>query len=142
MRTRPACCWIGRRDELGNDLGRGSKCCVVQYGQILFNRTTRSFRGQSLLALNAILPIGIGLDQAGIDRKTFAANQSLIDAAAQDGLKQPSQQIALPETTMAVLREGRMVGNIAIKPETAKPTIRQVQVDFFAEPPLLSANCR
>jgi hypothetical protein len=90
--------------------------------------------GQSPLTSNAILPIGIGPDQAGIDRKTFSANQSLIDAAAQDGLKQPSQQIALPEATMAVLRESRVVGNIAIKPEAAKPAICQVQVDFFAEP--------
>jgi hypothetical protein len=37
---------------------------------------------------------------------------------------------------MAVLREGRVVGDIAIKPEAAKPAIRQVQVDFFAQPPL------
>jgi hypothetical protein len=64
------------------------------------------------------------LDQAGIDRKTFSANQSLVDAAAQDGFKRPSQQIALSETTMTVLRERRMVGDVAIKPKAAKPAIR------------------
>src|SRR5262249_44822531 len=92
--------------------------------------------GQSLLAFDAILPIGVCPDQAGLDSKAFPTNQSVIDAAAQDGLKRSSQQIALPETTMAVLREGRVVGDIAIKPEPAKPAISQVQVDFFAQPPL------
>ena len=76
------------------------------------------------------------LVEAGIDRKTFSANQSLVDAAAQDGIKQSSQQIALSEATVAVLREGRMVGDVAIKPKAAKPAIRQVQVDLFAQAPL------
>src|SRR6202008_3977741 len=39
----PACCWIGRRDELGNDLGRGSKRCIVLDGQILKDGPARSF---------------------------------------------------------------------------------------------------
>jgi hypothetical protein len=29
-----------------------------------------------------------------------------------------------------------VIGDIAIKPEPAKPAIRQVQVDFLAQPPL------
>jgi hypothetical protein len=97
--------------------------------------TAGSFGGQSLLNFDAVLPARVCLDQAGIDRKTFSANQSLVDATAQDGFEQPSQQIALSETTMTVLRESRMVGDITIKPKAAKPAIRQVQVDLFAQAP-------
>jgi hypothetical protein len=51
----------------------------------------------------SFLPIGIGLDQTGIDRKGFAAYQTLNDAALQDRLKDASQEIALAETAMPVL---------------------------------------
>src|SRR5207248_4330526 len=37
---------------------------------------------------------------------------------------------------MAVLREGRMIGHLAVEPEPAKPAIRQVEVHLFAQPPL------
>src|SRR5207248_1437807 len=40
------------------------------------------------------------------------------------------------ETAMAVLREGRMIGHLAVEPEPAKPAIRQVEVHLFAQPPL------
>jgi len=63
-------------------------------------------RRQPLLALDPVLPIGIGLDQAGIDRKVLPANQTLVHAATQDGLEQAPQQIAIAEAAMPVLREG------------------------------------
>jgi len=37
-------------------------------------RLYRGLWGQPLLALDAVLPVGIRLDQAGIDRKAFSAN--------------------------------------------------------------------
>ena len=40
------------------------------------------------------------------DCKVFPANQTLVDAATQDGLEQTPQQIAIAEATMPVLREG------------------------------------
>jgi hypothetical protein len=82
------------------------------------------------------LPVGVCLDQAGIDRKDFAADQTLTDAALQDHLKNAPQQIALPEPTMPVLCEGRMIGHMAVEPEPAEPPIRQIEVDFFAQAPL------
>ena len=84
----------------------------------------------------SLLPIGIRLDQTGIDRKGFAANQTLCDAALQDRLKNASQQIALAETAMPVLREGGMIRDIAVEPEPAEPPVRQIEVHLFAETPL------
>jgi hypothetical protein len=36
---------------------------------------------------------------------------------------------------MPVLREGGMIGDIAIEPEPAEPPVRQIEVDLFAEAP-------
>ena len=45
-----------------------------------------------LVARNGALLVGVGRDQAGIDRKALAADQPLLDAASHDGLEQLAQQ--------------------------------------------------
>jgi len=37
-----------------------------------------------------------------------------------------------------VLREGRMIGHIAVQPEATEPPIRQIEVNLLAQPPLRS----
>ena len=103
--------------NFGHDISRSAEGLIVEHGQILFDRPAGCFRWQSLLTLDSLLPIGIRLDQTGIDRKGFAANQSLSDAALQDRFKDASQEIALAETAMPVLREGGMIGDIAVEPK-------------------------
>ena len=71
----PASCRIGRRDELGRDLGRRAESSVVEHSQILLNGSAGGFRRQPFLALDALLPVGVRLDQAGINRKAFAATR-------------------------------------------------------------------
>ena len=44
--------------------------------------------------------------------------------------------IALAETAVAVLREGRMVGHLAFQTQPTKPPIGQVEVHLLAQPPL------
>jgi hypothetical protein len=58
---------------------------------------------KSLLAFDSPLPIGIGLDQAGVDCESFTTDQPLLDAAAQDALEHATEEIALPEEAMPVL---------------------------------------
>jgi hypothetical protein len=65
------------------------------------------------------------LDQAGIDGKTFSADQFLTDAAPQDR-----------ETAMSVLRERRMVRHIAIEAKATEPAVCQIEMDLIAQPPL------
>ncbi|MEA2880534.1 MAG: hypothetical protein QOF14_5730 [Hyphomicrobiales bacterium] len=59
-----------------------------------------------------------------------------MDAASQHRLEDAPQQIALAEAPMSVLREGRVVGHIAIEPEPTKPTIGQIEVNLLAQTPL------
>ena len=75
----------------------------------------------------AVLPVCVGLDQAGINGKTFSADQSLTDAAPQDRLEHAPQQIALAETAVSVLRESRMVRHVAIEAKAAKPAVCQLR---------------
>jgi hypothetical protein len=104
--------------------------------QILINGTARRFRGKSLLAFNAILPIGIGPDRAGIDRKTFSDNQ-VADGCS--GARWSQTVVAADRSPgndhggSSRRSSGRRHRHQA---GAAKPAIRQVQVDFFAQPPL------
>src|ERR1700691_6273264 len=84
-------CRIGRRDELGHDIGRSAVGLIVEHVHIFFDRPAGRFWWQPLLTLNPFLPIGIRLDQTGIDRKGFPADQSLADTALQDRLKDAPQ---------------------------------------------------
>src|SRR6516165_12087839 len=52
------------------------------------------------------------------------------------GFEKPAQQVAVTETTMPVLREGRMIGHFAVETQSTKPAIRQVEVHLLAQPPL------
>ena len=74
--------------------------------------------------------------QTGINTKAVAANQPLIHAALQNDLEQMSEQAALAETAMPVLRECRMVWHRISQIQFAKPAIRQIDMDLLAKPPL------
>ena len=82
------------------------------------------------------LLVGIGLDQAGIDRKAFAADQPLVHAAPHHRLEQVAEEIALAKAAMAVLGEGGVVRHLALQAEAAEPAVGQVQVHLFAQAPL------
>jgi len=96
---------------------------------------------QTLGSLNTLLPVGLGLDQAGIDGKALAADQTFLDATAHHRLEQAAQQITLAETPVAVLREGRVIGHLAIEAKPTKPAISQVEVHLLAQPSF-GANAR
>src|ERR1700733_9235533 len=85
---------------------RSAEGLIVDHSHIFFHRPAGRLWWQPLLALDPFLPIGIRLDQTGIDRKGFPADQSLADAALQARLEDPPQQIAFAEAAMPVLREG------------------------------------
>lgn len=77
-------------------------------------------RRQPILAGHAVLAIGIGLDQAGVDRKSLATDQPFRHAASNRRLEDLAQQIAVAEATVPVLREGGMVGHIPLQAKPAE----------------------
>jgi hypothetical protein len=79
--TSPAGRRIGRRHELGRDLGRRSKGGIVENSQILVDRSAGRLRWKPLVAFDSLLPVGIGFDQACVDSEAFTTDQPLLDAA-------------------------------------------------------------
>src|SRR6266436_5807763 len=73
--------------------------------------------------------VGIGGNQAGIDRKGSPVDQPFGPAAPDHGLEQLSQQIAVTEAAMPILEEGRVVRHLAVKAEPTEPTVSEVQVN-------------
>ncbi len=126
MGTCPARRRIGRRDELRCHFSRGAEGCVVQHGYVFVDRAAGHVLRQALRSLNATLPVGVGLDQAGVDREAVAAHEPLRHAAAHHLLEEMAQQIAVAEAAMAVLREGGMLGDIALQAEPAEPPVGQI----------------
>jgi hypothetical protein len=82
------------------------------------------------------LAVGVGPDQAGVDREAFAADKPLVDAALDRRLEQLTQEIAITEAAMAVLRERRVIRDRPLESEPAEPAIGEVQVHLLAEPTL------
>jgi hypothetical protein len=54
------------------------------------------------------------------------------DAACQNILKQLPKKVAVAEMVVAVLGEGRVVGNCVGQIQAAEPAINQIEMNFFA----------
>ena len=130
---------IGPRHELRLHLARRTPGGIVERVEILLHRATglgHRLPVDRLRPFRRALLVGVGPDQAGIDREAFAADQPFLDAAAHRRLEQLAQQVAVAEAAVPVLREGRMVRNIALQAEPAEPAIGEVQMHLLAQPPL------
>lgn len=86
---RPLAGRVGMGGELGLDLGGGPESLMIQNLQIFPDGPRRSGGIDSLrvpLPLRGrVLPVGIGFDQAGVDRQALPAYQPLLDAPCDDG---------------------------------------------------------
>ena len=124
QRASPLRCRVGVGGELRRLLRRRAKGGVVQRLEILPHRPRRGRRVQLLRRPLAdrcrVLLVGVGADDAGVNGEALAADQALGDAARDHGLEQTAEQIALAEPAMAVLGEGRVVGDRVRQVEPAE----------------------
>lgn len=127
---------IGAGDELRLGLAGRAPGGLVERVEILAHRAAgpgEIVPVDRLGGFGRTLLVGIGLDQAGIDRKAFAADQPLRDAALHGRLEQLAQQIALAEAALPVLREGQVIRRAAVEPEPTEPAVGQVQTHLLAQ---------
>ena len=68
-------------------------------------------------------------DNAGVDCESLASHDPFFHTARHDGLEELTQEIALAEAAVAVLGERRMIGDVAVEPQSTKPAVRQIEVD-------------
>jgi hypothetical protein len=89
-----------------------------------------------LLAGDTLLLVHIRLDQARIDRERFAPDQPGRNTHRHHALEHPAQGIALSEALVPRPAEHRMIGNLVLDAELAKPPVGQIDLDLSAQPPL------
>jgi len=82
------------------------------------------------------LLVSVGGYQAGVHRKSLAADKPFLNTAAHHRLKDMPERIAVAKAAMAVLREGGVIRHMAVQTEPTKPAIGQIEMHLFAQPPL------
>jgi hypothetical protein len=65
----------------------------------------RALANPWLLSRNGTLLVGVGRNQAGVHREALAANQTFLDAPADDSFENMPEDIAFPEAAVTVLRK-------------------------------------
>jgi hypothetical protein len=67
-------------------------------------------------------------NQAGVDGEPIGSDQPFGHAALDDGFEQMAQQIALAKAPVPVLGKGRVVRDLVIQTEAAKPAIGEIEM--------------
>ena len=131
---------IGKGGELRLDLARRSKGGIVEHLEILAHGTRRRLSidpARVPIGLRrSVLLVCVRPNEAGVGCEGLTPNKSLDNAASHHALEQLPEEVTVAEPSVAVLREGRMVGHRIGQIEATEPAIRQVQMHLLAEPPL------
>src|SRR6202011_5050117 len=99
---------IGRRDELRDNVAGGAPCRIVEGRQILLDRTPGPRRitvPAPVLTRDRALLVGVGRNQARIDCKSFATNQTGGNACLDDPFEHAADNISIAEALVAGARE-------------------------------------
>ena len=126
---------IGWRDCLRLDGRRPAERRVVQDRQIFRDCATGS-RIEVFGLGDASPSMRVRHDNAGVDCESLASHDPFFHTARHDGLEELTQKIALTKPAVAVLGEGRMIGNVAVEPQPTKPAVSKIDVDLIAQPTL------
>ena len=78
--------------------------------------------------------VHVGHDDTGIDSEPFPADQPFTDTARDDAFEDQAEQIAIAELPVSLLREGRVVRDLAIEAKPTEPPVSQVEVNLVEEP--------
>ena len=96
--ARPLGRRIGSRDEFRRHRRGCSKRCVIERGKALLRGAGHGFPnllGLPFAAWNRSLLVGVGRNQAGVNRKPVGADQALCDAPLHHALEQPTQSVSM-----------------------------------------------
>src|SRR5450631_3699492 len=144
VRSGPLGRGIGRRDELRDDVAGRTPPRFVEGRQILPHGTAGPRRiaiPAPILTCDRTLLIGVSLDQARVDCKAFAANQTGRKARVDDPFEHAAENIPFTKPLVPGARERRMIRDRVLDTELAEPTIGKVHLHFTADQPL-RADCK
>jgi hypothetical protein len=86
-----------------------------------------------LSALQLLFPARVGHDRAAVHRHVAPRHQPGRGAPSDHLLEQQAVQVAVPEATVPVFGEGRVVGYPVGQIEPAEPAVSQVEVHLLAQ---------
>jgi hypothetical protein len=109
---------------------------IVQGVEIFTHRSGLSSWSLPIDAFGARKPsftIRISLNKTRIYRESFASNQPFIHTTLNHRLEHEPQQLTVAKSAMAILRKRRVLGHLVFQTQSAEPSIRQIQVNLFAD---------
>ena len=77
--------------------------------------------------------VGVRRDQARVDRKAFATDETSLDAGLDDALEDETEDILVAKALVAGARECGVIGDLVLDAEAAEPAIGEVQLNLPAE---------
>jgi hypothetical protein len=120
---------IGRRNELRNNVAGAPHAVSSRVARYSFTARL-DLAGITIpapiLIRDRALLVGVGLDQARIDCKAFATNQTGRNAGLDDTFKHAAKNIPLAKTLVPGTRECRMIRDSGLDAEPAEPAIGEV----------------
>src|SRR5205814_1664596 len=132
-------CGIAWSDELRDHVTSCAPSSSIQSRQLLLYRAAGPLWiaiPAPIMTCDRALLVGVGLDQARIDCKAFAANQTGRDARLDDSFEHTAENVSLAKTLIASPRERRMIGDGILDTELAEPSISEVHLHLAADQPL------
>src|SRR5215467_744308 len=84
---------------------------------------------------NRTLLVGVGRNQGGVHREALAADQTFLDATADDSFKNMPEGVAFSEAAVAVLRKCGMVRDLTFQAEATKPAVGKIEMNLLAQSP-------
>src|SRR6516165_6282531 len=126
--SRPLRGRIRWRDELRRDLARCTKGRVIKGRKIFPHRAACVFSSTLLVPLRSrdrTLFVGVGRNQAGIDRKPLATDKPCRNARFDNMLEDTAENLTVAEPLIARARERRMIRDLVFDRKPAEPAIGQ-----------------
>src|SRR5205814_7804099 len=107
-------CGIAWSDELRDHVTSCAPSSSIQSRQLLLYRAAGPLWiaiPAPIMTCDRALLVGVGLNQARIDCKAFAANQTGCDASLDDALEHAAKNLSLTEALIVGTRKRRMIGD-------------------------------
>lgn len=127
---------VGRCDELWHHVACSTPGGIIKVRQIILHGALCRRRidiVSPFVARGRAALVGVSCDQARIDGKAFATDQTCPDAGSDNAFEHLAENVVLTEALVACAREGRMIGDPVFDAEAAELAISEIELNLAAQ---------